>query len=149
VPKEANNWVHALRARSDPEFMVFLRRISRRDEPSRIFGCLGTGFVMRRAALEALLAVTPPTLDYHEMYLPTVLYHLGYQLADIDRISDIYEEVAYKPVKTLAQVLDAKRRGHFFVHPFKDLRRLDQVLNAPGSGALSPPAGLIVRHPRA
>lgn len=138
VLKDANNWVHAIRARRNAEFMAFLRRISVRDEPPRIYGCLGTGFVMRRTALEALIAVDPPALDYHEMYVPTVLHHLGFRLGDIDEISDIYEEVAYKPAKTLAQVIDAKRRGHFFVHPFKDVQLLDRVLRAPGAVSSHP-----------
>ncbi len=132
VTKDTNNWVHAIRARHDPEFMAFLGQISTRDDPARLYGCLGTGFVIRRAALEALLAVTPPTLDYHELYLPTVLHHLGFRLADVDELSDIYDEVAYLPAKTLSQVLEAKRRGHFFVHPFKQLRHLDRIARAPG-----------------
>jgi hypothetical protein len=140
VPKDTNNWVHAIRARHDAEFMAFLRQISTRDDPARLYGCLGTGFVIRRTALEALLAVTPPALDYHELYLPTVLHHLGFRLADVDALSDIYDEVSYLPAKTLTQVLDAKRRGHFFVHPFKQLRHLDRIREAPG-----PPARLHAR----
>ena len=141
VPKDTNNWVHAIRARHDPEFMAFLGQISVRDDPARLYGCLGTGFVIRRAALEALLAVTPPRLDYHELYLPTVLHHLGFRLADVDELSDIYDEVAYLPAKTLPQVLQAKRRGHFFVHPFKQLRHLDRIQRAPGPPARVPATG--------
>jgi hypothetical protein len=146
VLKDASNWVHAVRARRDPEFMAFLRRLTVRDEPPRLYGCLGSGFVIRRAALEALIAVDPPKLVYHEMYVPTVLYNLGYDLVDVDRISDIYEQVAYKPAKTLAQVLDAKPRGHFFVHPFKDLKQLDRVLEAPESNELKRPLGRAELH---
>jgi hypothetical protein len=132
VLKDSSNWIHSIRARRDPEFMAFLRRITVREGPPRLYGCLGTGFLMRREALEALVAVEPPRLVYHEMYIPTVLHHLGYRLGDFDEISDIYEEVAYRPAKTLAEVLDAKCRGHFFVHPFKDVELLDQVRRAPG-----------------
>jgi hypothetical protein len=140
VLKDASNWIHAIRARHDPDFQAFLRRVTVRDEPPRLYGCLGTGFVMRRRALEALIAVDPPQLVYHEMYVPTVLYHLGFRLADIDQISHVYDEVTFEPVKTLAQVLEAKRQGHFFVHPFKDVHLLDDVLRAPGRGAFAEPA---------
>lgn len=136
VLKDGSNWIHGIRARRDPEFQAFLRRITVRDEPPRLYGCLGTGFVMRRRALEALVAVAPAQLVYHEMYLPTVLYHLGYRIADIDKISDIYEQVLFEPPTTLAQALEAKRQGHFFVHPFKDVHLLDEVLRAPGPDGL-------------
>jgi hypothetical protein len=132
--RDGTNWVHAIAARHDPAFMAFLERISVRDGPFRIYGGLGTGFVMRRAALEAFRALDHPARTYVEMYVPTAMYHLGFRVEDLDAISDIADEVVYAPSKTFDDVLHAKRAGHFFIHPFKELDRLPEVLSAPGPG---------------
>ena len=130
--RDGTNWVHAIAARHDAAFMDFLERISVRDRPYRIYGGLGTGFVMRRAALEAFRALEHPARTYVEMYVPTAVYHLGFRVEDLDAISDIADEVVYAPPKTFDDVLRAKRAGHFFVHPFKQLDRLREVQYAPG-----------------
>ena len=132
--RDGTNWIHAIAARHDAAFMAFLERTSVRDRPYRIYGGLGTGFVIRRAALEAFRAVDHPARSYVEMYLPTAVYHLGFRIEDLDAISDIADEVVYAPPKTFDDVLRAKRAGHFFVHPFKKIDRLREIQHAPGPG---------------
>ena len=111
--------------------MEFLRSISVRDqERPSLFGALGGGFVMTRAALEAFRAVSHPRGVYMEVYTATVLYHLGFRVADVDAISDVYADVVHGPLKTFDDVLEAKRRGRFFAHPFKDVDRLPDLLGA-------------------
>lgn len=132
--RDGTNWVHAIAARRDARFMEFLERISVRDRPYRIYGGLGTGFVIRRDALAAFRALDHPARSYVEMYVPTAVYHLGFRVEDLDAISDIADEVVYAPSKSFDDVLRAKRAGHFFVHPFKQLERLPEVLRTPGRG---------------
>src|SRR3954452_13952208 len=103
-----------------------------RDRPYDISGGLGTGFGMRLARLEAFRALENPARPYVEMYVPTGVHHLGFQVEDLDAISDIADEVVYAPPKTFDDVLRAKRTGHFFVHPFKQVERLAEVRDAPG-----------------
>lgn len=130
--RDGTNWVHGIAARHDGAFMDFLDRISVRDRPYRIYGGLGTGFVIRRAALQAFRGLDHPARSYVEMYVPTAIYHLGFRVEDLDAISDIAHEVVYHPPKTFEEVLRAKHAGHFFIHPFKQLDRLGEVLHAPG-----------------
>ena len=134
--RDRSNWMHAVRARRDTGFTDFLRSFSVHGERRpRLYGALGGGFVMRRAALEAFRGLDHPRGVYLEIYTATVLHHLGFRVEDIDRVSDIYDEVVHGPVKTLDEVIRAKREGHFFAHPFKDIDRLDDVLTAPGSSS--------------
>jgi hypothetical protein len=135
VRRDASNWIHSIRARRERRFPAYLRGISVRGErePS-IYGGLGGGFVVRRGALEAFRALDHAEGVYLEVYMPSVLHHLGFAVDDVDRVSDLYEHVVHGPVKSFEEVVDAKRRGHFFAHPFKDIERLGDVLSAPGPG---------------
>jgi hypothetical protein len=129
VCRDASNWMHSVRARRDGRFTEFLRSVSVRGqvEPS-IYGALGGGFVVRRRALEAFRAVEHPPGVYLEVYMPTLLHHLGFVVDDFDRVSDIYDEVVHGPPKTFEEVLAARDRGRFFVHPFKDVARLRELM---------------------
>jgi hypothetical protein len=115
--RDDTNWTHALRAREDP-------RMRRFDE---LWGCLGTGMLFRRAALEAF-AGFDHTPGYLELYVPTVLNHLGFETDDVDRFSDLYAHVNAPPEKDLAALKAARSEGHFFVHPFK---RVDLLASWP------------------
>jgi hypothetical protein len=114
--RDDTNWPHSLRARHD-------QRIRGLVGDAELGGCLGTGMLMRRAALEAFASVEHVPC-YLELYVPTVLRHLGFRLDDVDRFSDLYAYVNAPPEKDLASVLEARSAGHFFVHPFKEVRRL-------------------------
>lgn len=137
TPRNDTNWIHALRFKRDPRFLAFLERLSVRDDPHRLYSCLGSGFVMRRPVLERFVDVEHFVSCYVELYLPTVVHHLGFAVEDCDRVSDIYDHVVHGPPKSLAEVLEAKRQGHFFAHPFKRVDLLGQVARAPGAGQSS------------
>ena len=121
------NWTHALRWRDDAALLAHLRAVSVRDDPTRVFGCLGTGFVLRRPVLEALADTELHAPSYVELYVPTVVHHLGFAVDDIGRHSRLADEVRWEPEMTLDEVLAAKRAGHFFAHPFKDWRGLPRL----------------------
>ena len=46
-------------------------------------GCLGS-------ALDSYLSLEAHPRSYGELYVPTVLHHLGHRLVDIDAFSDLY-----------------------------------------------------------
>jgi hypothetical protein len=82
--------------------------------------------LMRRDALAAFAAVDH-VHAYLELYVPTVMRHLGARLDDVDRFSDLYAHVNAPPEKDAASVREAASQGHFFVHPFKRVHEVDQL----------------------
>jgi hypothetical protein len=130
VERTATNWHHYTRYRRDEALLAHLRRHSVRDDPTRMFGTLGNGFWLTRAALEAYVALDERPLVYGELYVPTILYHLGFDVAEIG--GELYEHVRYEPEVTLAELLAIKRAGGWFAHPFKTAGALDRVLAAAG-----------------
>jgi hypothetical protein len=114
--RDDTNWPHALRARADPRMRRF----------AELWGCLGTGMLMRREVLEAF-AGFDHTHGYLELYIPTVARHLGFRLDDVDRFSDVYAHVNAPPEKDLAALRAARSQRHFFFHPFKRVDQLDQL----------------------
>jgi len=128
--RTGTNWAHYTRFRRDPDLLAFLASISVREDPTRLYGCLGNGFLLTRAALGAFAAVENPPPCYVEVYLPTVLHHLGFRVVDIDALSDVYRHVTWEPERTLDEVLTVQRAGGYFAHPFKDIATLDRVTAA-------------------
>jgi hypothetical protein len=130
VERTATNWHHYTRYRRDAALLAHLREHSVRDDPTRMFGTLGNGFWLSRDALEAYLAIGERPVVYGELYLPTILYHLGFAVAEIP--SALYRAVRYEPEVSLAELLALKRAGGWFAHPFKTGGAFDRILAAPG-----------------
>jgi hypothetical protein len=130
VERTGTNWHHYTRYRRDPALLAHLRQHSVRDDPARLFGMLGDGFWLTRAALEAYVAIAAPPPVYGELYVPTILHHLGFRVAEIPPA--LYRHVRYEPVVTLAEVLALKRAGGWFAHPFKTAGAYDRILAEPG-----------------
>jgi hypothetical protein len=122
--KDDTNWPHALRARTDPRL---------RD--GALWGCLGTGMLMRRPVLEALAGLREIP-GYLELAIPTAVARLGFRLDDVDRFSDLYAYVNAPPDKDAAALRAAASEGHFFVHPFKQVHLVASALRR-GSGPTS------------
>lgn len=120
VERTATNDEHYIRFRKDPGLLAQLRRVSVRDDPTRLFGCLGDGMWISRRALEAYVAVDDHPPCYCETYVPTLLHHLGFGLVDIDAQGDLYRYVRWTPPFTAEDVIAALGRGAVFVHPVKD-----------------------------
>jgi hypothetical protein len=119
-----SNWSHYLKARGDERLDEFVRAISTRDDPTLRFGCLGTGLLLRRDALAAFCSLTDPPPAYVEMFVPTAIYHLGFDVADFDALGDLYRSVRWVPEFTLEEALAEQHAGRTFVHPFKRLELL-------------------------
>jgi hypothetical protein len=130
VDRTATNWHHYTRYRRDEALLAHLREHSVRDDPTRLFGTLGNGFWLTREALEAYVAVSDRPVVYGELYVPTILHHLGFRVAEIP--GDLYRHVRYEPEVTLGELLALKRAGGWFAHPFKTAGAYDRILAAPG-----------------
>jgi hypothetical protein len=124
------NWPHFTRYRHDQQLAKFIAGISRREDPEARYGCLGTGMLFRRAALEALAAVEGVPPVYWELIVPTLVYHLGFDAADVDAFGDLYASVRWRPEYTVDEAIAAKRAGAAFAHPFKELGALPDVRKA-------------------
>jgi hypothetical protein len=129
-----SNWPQYLQVRQDPGLNAFISGLSRRPDPEARWGCLGTGILLRREAWDAFCALPDPPPYYVEMFLPTVLYHLGFDIVNIDAVSDLYRGVRWLPEFSLREVMAAQRAGRTFVHPFKTLGELERIGQATGSG---------------
>src|SRR5581483_3688319 len=129
-PRNDSNWPHFVRYRRDERINAFFRRISRRDDPGLRYGCLGSGMLFRREALAAVATVPDPPHAYLEMFIPTLAYQLGFDVVNVDAVSDLYGAVRWRPEFTVEEARAQKLRGRAFVHPFKELERLAEL----GSG---------------
>jgi len=117
--RTATNDEHYVRFRRDPRLLGHLRRLSVRDDPSRLFSCLGDGMWISRRALQAYLAVDHHPPCYVEIYVPTLLHHLGFRVVDVDTHSDLYRWVRWMPSFGIDQVVAHSRAGTVFMHPVK------------------------------
>ena len=120
IERSGTNWVHYLRYRDDPAFLAFLRSISVREDPTTIFGALGDGMLMTRKALEDFCAIEEHHPTYVEVYIATVMHHLGHRVADLSGVSDLYRWVRSNPPWEERDLRAAVAEGAAFIHPFKD-----------------------------
>ena len=121
VDRTATNWEHYVRFRHDAALLEHLRRLSVREDPERLFGCLGDGMWLSRDALRAYVAVERHPPCYCETYVPTLLHHLGFRVVDVDAHSDLYRHVRWMPEFSAEEALRRAGEGAVFVHPVKDL----------------------------
>jgi hypothetical protein len=129
-PRNDTNWSHYLRARNDAELNAFIEGISHRDDPGVRFGCLGTGLLFRRDAFSAFCTLDDPPSRYFELFVPTVVHHLGFDVVDVDAVADLYLAIRWLPEFDVAAALAEKRAGRTFVHPFKQIEAVDGIRDA-------------------
>jgi hypothetical protein len=137
-PRNDSNWTHFTRYRRDERVNRFFEQLSRRDDPTLRYGCLGTGMLFRREALAAIAAVADPPHAYLEMFIPTLTHHLGFDVVDVDSMCDLYAAVRWRPEYTLEEARAQKQRGRAFVHPYKQLDRLAELGTVPPRGDPGP-----------
>lgn len=126
-PRNDTNWYHYLRLRDDKGLQNFLRDVTTTDEPDRLFGCLGTGFVIRRQALAAFAGLEHYEPCYLELYLPTVIHHLGFKVGDLSSVSDLGRYARWAPVFSVEEAHRARADGAVFIHPYKDYSSLSAL----------------------
>jgi hypothetical protein len=120
IDRSATNDEHYVRFRRDQRLLCHLRKLSVREDPSRIFGCLGDGMWISRQALGSYLDVRQHPPCYCETYVPTLLHHLGFRVVDVDTHSDLYRDVRWMPAFDANEVIARCREGTLFMHPVKD-----------------------------
>jgi hypothetical protein len=126
-PRNDSNWPHYLRIRGNRELDDFIARISVRDDPGVRWGCLGTGMLLRREALAAFCSLEELPGFYVEMFVPTVIYHLGFDVVDVDSLGDLYAGIRWQPELSLDEVRELKCLGRVFAHPFKNISALHEL----------------------
>ncbi len=131
-PRNDTNWEHYLRSREDQSLNRLIADLSCRDDPDLRWGCLGTGLLLRREALSAFCALPDLPPFYVESFIPTLIYHLGFEIVDIDTLGDLYRAVRWVPEFSPAQAIAAKRLGRTFVHPFKRSDALGAIAASSG-----------------
>lgn len=131
--RDHTNWEHYGRFRDDAALRAALRAVSVRDDPTAIFGVLGNGVWLSRAALADYVAVAAHPPCYGELYVPTLLHHLGHRVVDVGAHSDLYDHVRWDPPYAASEVEALRAAGEMFVHPVKDaaVRRAAQSTNVP------------------
>jgi hypothetical protein len=129
------NWPHALRVQDDAELTALLRDISVRDEhhPS-VWGGTGAGMILTRAALEAFALQPRHLVRFAELYVPTVLHHLGFRVGDLARDSRLVDHSRFRPVYDADELDRLPREGVLAVHPVKDYGLLAKVRELGGRG---------------
>jgi hypothetical protein len=137
VDLTATNVAHYVRFRRDQQLLRHLAGLSVREDRARMFGCLGDGMWLARRALEAYVEVGEHPPCYCEVYVPTLLHHLGFRVVDVDAYSDLYSNVRWLPERSAPEVLELARAGAVFVHPAKDQRVIAPLLEL----ALRSPVG--------
>jgi hypothetical protein len=142
VDRTGTNDEHYVRFRRDPKLEAHLRRLSVRDADLRLFGCLGDGMWLSRRALQAYVEVAEHPPCYCEIYVPTLLHHLGLRVVNVDAHSDIYRNVRWMPPFDAREVVQRVEAGSVFMHPVKDreaVRAAAEALSA--RRRLSSPVG--------
>ena len=130
-PRNDTNWPHHLRHRGDAALDAYFERISTRPDPGERWGCLGSGMLFTRDALAAFHAATHDAPHaYLELFVPTAVHHLGFEVVDVDAVSDLYAGIRWRPEYDVDAAIAAKRAGRAFVHPFKRIDALDLVAAA-------------------
>jgi hypothetical protein len=127
-PRDDTNWPHLARVRHDPRLNSFIDRISVKNGAGpRWWGCLGSGMLFRRTALSAFCEVEDPPDAYLELFIPTVVHHLGFDVVDVDALGPLYAAVRWRPEYGVEEAIAHKRAGRTFVHPFKQVDALPEV----------------------
>lgn len=129
VDRTFTNWWHSVALLDDAEWWSFLRELSVRDEDEpRVFGGIADAVTIRRAALEAFARLPRHLHRYCEIYVPTVLHHLGFTLGDASAISTIFDLIRWTPPFEEEEIA-ALSEDVLAIHPVKDYRLLDLVTN--------------------
>jgi hypothetical protein len=76
---------------------------------------------LSRDALADYVAVDRHPPCYGELYVPTLLHHLGHRVVDADAHSGHFAHVRWDPPYTPAEVTALAAGGATCVHPVKDM----------------------------
>ena len=127
VDRTFTNWWHSVALLDDAEWWRFLRDISVRDgEEPRVFGGIADAVTFGRGALEAFATLPRHLHRYCEVYVPTVVHHLGFTVADASAISTVFDLIRWTPPFEEEEIA-ALPADVLAIHPVKDYGLLDLV----------------------
>jgi hypothetical protein len=138
------NWCHAIDLLDDHEFTKRLREISVRDQddPS-LWGGLGNGMTIGREALDEFCRRAGDLSRYMEVYVPTVIYHLGYRVLGAPEAATLFDHVRFGPPYGREEATRLARHGAVALHPVKERTVQQEVVAiADANRARSGTAGL-------
>ncbi|MEI8340583.1 MAG: hypothetical protein WCH43_03485 [Verrucomicrobiota bacterium] len=124
------NWSHYLRYRDDRPFHDLLAGITCRGASKALYSMLANGFMMTKDALESFCAIPNHLKVYTEIYLPSVIYHLGFKVQKINALTNLYDFVRYEPAYSFEEVTGLIREGKTFCHPVKCVDRYPDLYRA-------------------
>ena len=108
ISKGNGKWLEAIVARSC------------REETKRVYHCLGCLMLFRARFLRQWLEAPQPDVSvYFEIYVPTLAYHLGHELFDLNRAAGLFDFCRYQPEIREEDVETITKGGALFIHPVK------------------------------
>jgi len=110
------NFPHYLQAIAVPGFCEFWKKTTLREEPEVVLSMLGTGSFWTREALVEMGSHGEPFPIYHELYVPTLVHHLGFRIRPLG--GD--QEQFVQPLGDLTtEVKQYQTAGAWTLHPVK------------------------------
>ena len=97
--------------------MEYWARITRRSDPGVVLSMFGSGSFWSREAFLAMCAMDEPFPIYMELYLPTLVHHLGFRVRDFgdqDRFVQVLKDAT-------GDIDQARAQGGWTLHPVKRL----------------------------
>jgi hypothetical protein len=115
------NWCHGIDVLDDLELEGRLREISVRDQDVlSMWGGLGNGMTIGRKALEEFCRRAGDLSRFMEVYVPTVIYHLGYRVVGAPEAATLFDHVRFGPPYEREEAMRRARDGALALHPVKE-----------------------------
>ena len=108
---------HYLYHAANAQFAEWLRSMSVRSDMEVTLSMLGTGSFWRREAFERLVALEEPFPIYFEVYLPTLVHHLGFRVRDWAEQNPFVVNRGDRG----GEIEQARSAGAWTLHPVKTL----------------------------
>jgi hypothetical protein len=109
---------HYLYHAADPEFHPYWERISVRSDKKVVLTMFGSGSFWKREVFETIACYPEEVEAYVEVYLPTLVHHLGWRVREYGGAQNAY--VRALPEKWITAER-ARAAGAWTVHPIKTL----------------------------
>lgn len=101
----------------DSAFNQFWRKISVREDKSVVLQMHGSASFWTRAAFQAVATQPEEIRAYFEIYLPTVVHHLGFRVRDLREQNEFVRHAVSDNISIEA----AQKKSSWTVHPIKIL----------------------------
>jgi N-acetylglucosaminyldiphosphoundecaprenol N-acetyl-beta-D-mannosaminyltransferase len=110
---------HMLYHETDPAFLPFWKSVSRREDTGVVLSMLGTGSFWTREAYLAIARNPQEISCYLELYLPTLVHHLGFRVRGWNDREHLLSNL---PSRSISIEL-GREQGCWTVHPIKNFKK--------------------------